>query len=75
MILQDCAFKSGANKKNLKLCTTLNKQIQKETILDNSSFEMGFVDKFVEAFRLGDKLNKISADITEKKWCQQWCFI
>ena len=75
MILQDFAFKSGANKKVLKLCTTLNKRIQKETISDNSSFEMGFVDKFVEVFRLRDKLNKISAEITEKKWSQQWSFM
>ena len=30
LVLQDFAFKSGANKKVLKLCTTLNKKIQKE---------------------------------------------
>ena len=75
LILQDFAFKSGANKKVLKLCTTLNKKIQKEIISDNSSFEMGFVDKFVEVFRLRNKLNKISAEITEKNWSLQWSFM
>ena len=54
---------------------TLNKRIQKETISDNSSFEMGFVDKFVEIFRLRDKLNIISAEMTETKWSQQWSFM
>ena len=75
LILQDFAFKSGANKKVLKLCTTLNKKIQKEIISDNSSFEMGFVDKFVEVFRLRNKLNKISAEITEKNWSLRWSFM
>ena len=75
LVLQDFAFKSGANKKVLKLCTTLNKKIQKEIISDNSSFEMGFVDQFVEVFRLRGKLNKISAEITEKNWSQQWSFM
>ena len=59
----------------LKLCTTLNKHIQKETISDSSSFEMGFEDKFIEVFRLRNKLNKISAEITEKKWSQRCSFM
>ena len=74
-MLQDFAFKSGANKKVLKLCTTLNKKIQKEIISDNSSFKMGFVDKFVEVFRLRTKLNKISAEMTEKGWSKHWSFM
>ena len=36
---------------------------------------MGFVDKFVEVFRLRNKLNKIFAEITEKNWSLQWSFM
>ena len=36
---------------------------------------MGFVDKFVEIFRLRNKLNKISAEISEKKWSQHCSFM
>ena len=75
LVLQDFAFKSGANKKVLKLCTTFNKKGQKDITSDNSSFEMGFVDKFVEVFRLRTKLNKMSAEITEKGWSQHWSFM
>ena len=39
-ILQDFAFKSGANKKVLKLCTTHNKNIDEGFKLSDSSFEM-----------------------------------
>ena len=72
MILQDFAFKSGTNKKVLKLCTTLNKKAKEDTTaIASSSVELGFVDKFVEVFRLRTRLNKISADVTEKKWSKQ----
>ena len=37
--------------------------------------ELGFLDKFVEVFRLRSKLNKISAEITEKGWSQHWSFM
>ena len=36
---------------------------------------MGFVDKFVEVFRLRTKLNKMSAEMTEKGWSQHWSFM
>ena len=76
MILQDFAFKSGTNKKVLKLCTTLNKKAKEETTaIATSSVELGFVDKFVEVFRLRTRLNKISADVAEKKWSNQWSFM
>ena len=37
-------------------------------------FGTGFIDKFVEVFRLRNKLEKISAEIAEKKWSQQCAF-
>ena len=49
--------------------------MQNVQISDTSSLELGFVDKFVEVFRLRNKLDKISAEITEKKWSQQWSFM
>ena len=45
------------------------------TALATSSVELGFVDKFVEVFRLRTRLNKISADVAEKKWSKQWSFM
>ena len=75
MVLQEFAYKSGANKKVLKLCTTHNKKKDEDIKLCDSSFEMGFVDKFVEIFRLRNKLNKISAEVSEKKWSQHWSFM
>ena len=75
MILQDFTFKSGANKKVLKLCTTINKRIQNIKSADTSSLELGFVDKFVEVFRLRNKLERISADVMQDKWSQQWQFM
>ena len=56
----------------LKLCTTLNKRKDEDIKLCDSSFQMGFVDKFVEIFRLRNKLNKISAEVSEKRWSQHW---
>ena len=50
-VLQEFAYKSGANEKVLKLCTTHNKSKEEDTKLSDSSFNMGFVDKFVEIFR------------------------
>jgi hypothetical protein len=49
----------------------MHKRIQNVQISDTSSLELGFVDKFVEVFRLRNKLEKISAEIAEKKWSQQ----
>ena len=34
-----------------------------------------FVDKFIEILRLRNKLTKISAEISEKKWSQSWSFM
>ena len=77
MILQEFVFKSGTNKKVLKLCTTLNKKTTTEetTAIATSSVELGLVDKFVEVFRPRTRLNKISADVAEKKWSKQWSFM
>ena len=75
LILQDFTFKSGANKKVPKLCTTINKRIQNIKSTDTSSLELGFVDKFVEVFRLRNKLERISADVMQDKWSQQWQFM
>ena len=47
-VLQDFAYKSGVNKKVLKVCTTHNKKKAEDIKLCDSSFDMGFVDKFVE---------------------------
>ena len=76
MVLQEFAFKSGA-KKVLKLCTTINrrKKEKEEMKFGDSSIEMGFVDKFVKIFRLRNKLNKLSAEISEKKCSQNWSFM
>ena len=60
----------------MKLCTTLNKKAKAETTaIATSSVELGFVDKFVEVFRLRTRLNKISADVAENKWIKQWSFM
>ena len=63
VVLQEFVYKSGANKKCLKLCTTHNKKVNEDTKLSDSSFDMGFVDKCVEIIRLRNKLNKISAEM------------
>ena len=75
MVLQEFAYKSGANKKFLKLCTPHNKKKVEDKILW-FVFPNGFCRlKFVEINRLRNKLNKISAEISEKKWSQHWYFM
>ena len=49
MFLQNFTFKSGANKKVLKLCTTINKRIQNVKSADTSSLELGFVDSLLKS--------------------------
>ena len=51
-ILNDFAFKSGANKKAMKINTTLNKRREEEIKHDDDSFSLDFVEKFVEVMRL-----------------------
>ena len=56
-------------------CPTINRMKEEEMKCRDSSIEMGFEDKFVEIFRLRNKLTKISAEISEKKWSQSWYFM
>ena len=63
-ILNDFAFKSGANKKAFKITTALNKKREGEELLhSDADISMGFVKKFVEVMRLRKKISKISAEI------------
>ena len=52
----DFAFKSGANKKALKINTTLNKRRENEPLSYAAEFSMGFVEKFVEIMRFRKNL-------------------
>ena len=38
----------------------------------DESISMGFVEQFVEVFKLRSKLTTISAEISEKKWSPSW---
>ena len=62
-ILNEFAFKSGANKKAIKINTTLNKRREEELKHYNDSFALGFVEKFVEVMRLRKKLAKVHSEI------------
>ena len=68
-ILNDFAFKSGANKKAFKIKTTLNKKREEDELLpSDADISMGFVEKFVEVMRLRKKISKISAEIKADNW-------
>ena len=57
-VINEFAFKSGANKKAMKVNTTLNKRREIEGKLYDDSFSLGFVEKFVEVMRLRKKFLK-----------------
>jgi len=56
-VINEFAFKSGANKKAMKVNTTLNKQREIEGKLYDDLFSLGFVEKFVEVMRLRKKIS------------------
>ena len=74
-ILNEFAFKSGANKKAIKINTTLNKRREEELKHYNDSFALGFVEKFVEVMRLRKKLAKVHSEIQAKNWSNSWSFM
>ena len=74
-LLNKYAFKSGANKKAIKINTTLNKRREEELKHYNDSFALGFVEKFVEVMRLREKLAKVHSEIQAKNWSNSWSFM
>jgi len=74
-IINEFAFKSGANKKAMKVNTTLNKRREVEGKLYDDSFALGFVEKFVEVMRLWKKLSKVNSEIEVKSWSNSWTFL
>ena len=74
-VLNDFAFKSGANKRTFKMMTTLNKKREVEVSSSDANISMGFVEKFVEVVRLRMKISKISGEIKTKDWSTAWSFI
>ena len=75
-ILNDYAFKSGANKKAFKITTTLNKRREGDELLpSDADISMGCVEKFVEVMRLQKKLSKISAEIKANNWSTAWSLL
>jgi hypothetical protein len=74
-ILNEFAFKSGANKKAFKLQTTINKKREVEVSSPDADISMGFVEKFIEVIRLRTKISKISGEIKSKDWTTAWSFI
>ena len=74
-LLNEYAFKSGANKKAIKINTTLNKRTEEELKHYNDSFALGFVEKFVEVMRLRKKLAKVHSEIQAKNWSNSWSFM
>ena len=74
-ILNDFAFKSGANKRAFKMTTTLNKKREVDVSSSDSNIFMGFIEKFVEVIRLRMKISKISGEIKTKDWSTAWSFI
>ena len=65
-VLNDFAFKSGANKRTFKMMTTLNKKREVEVSSSDANISMGFVEKFVEVVRLRMKISRISGEIKQK---------
>ena len=74
-VINEFAFKSGANKKAMKVNTTLNKRREVEGKLYDDSFALGFVEKFVEVMRLRKKLSKVNSEIEAKSWSNSWTFL
>ena len=62
-IINEFAFKSGANKKAMKVNTTLNKRREVEGKLYDDLFSLGFMEKFVEVMRLWKKLSKVNSEL------------
>ena len=74
-ILNDFAFKSGANKRAFKIATTLNKKREVEVLSSDSNISMGFVEKFIEVVRLRMKISRISGEIKANDWSTAWSLI